>query len=160
MHSLYALAGKLHDGKLGHLAPILEHVAHEMVELVEVAEARLDDAEELVAIRRQETLGLLATKRAERCLDGLDCPPYVIKQNSEPCRCGRTWRGTGVEWLPGISGQADLVSVVCHPPFAICVADGFQLGWLDDAAENDPIALCFSSEFFENERTDGNAVDE
>lgn len=46
------------------------------------------------------------------------------------------------------------------PPFAICVADGFELGWLDDAAENDPIALCFSSEFFENERTDGNAVDE
>ena len=89
-----------------------------------------------------------------------ETPPYVIKQNSEPCRCGRTWRGTGVEWLPGISGQADLVSVVCHPPFAICVADGFQLGWLDDAAENDPIALCFSSEFFENERTDGNAVDE
>ena len=144
---------------LGLLAPE-EHVAHETVELAEVAEARLDDAEELVAIRRQEALGLLATERAERCLDGLDCPPYVIKQNSEPCRCGRTWRGTGVDWLPGISGQADLVSVVCHPPFAICVADGFQLGWLDDAAENDPIALCFSSEFFENERTDGNAVDE
>ena len=56
---------------LGLLAPE-EHVAHETVELAEVAEARLDDAEELVAIRRQETLGLLATKRAERRLDGLD----------------------------------------------------------------------------------------
>ena len=43
-----------------------------MVELVEVAEARLDDAEELVAIRRQEALGLLATERAERFLDRLD----------------------------------------------------------------------------------------
>ena len=43
-----------------------------MVELVEVAEARLDDAEELVAIRRQEALGLLAAERAERFLDRLD----------------------------------------------------------------------------------------
>ena len=43
---------KLNHGQLGHLAPLLEDVAHEPVELVKVAEARLDDAEELVAIRR------------------------------------------------------------------------------------------------------------